>query len=273
MRIFKMNKFITIGIVGLLLVLLAMTGCNESSAPATTAAIAEPVELNVSAAASMTDALADVNEAYMQANSNVTIIANFASSGTLQKQIEQGAPADVFISAAAKQMNALQDGGLIIDNTRQDLLNNKVVLVVPGNSTLNLTDFMDLLNDDVTQIAIGDPEFVPAGTYGKQALELLGIYEQVQPKLILGSDVRQVLGYVEAGNVDAGLVYSTDAAITEGVKIVADAPAEINSKIVYPVAVIKGSEKVAAAEAYIAFLFSDEAKVIFEKYGFIVVNK
>jgi molybdate transport system substrate-binding protein len=146
------------------------------------------------------------------------------------------------------------------------------VLIVPANSTLDITDFMDLLNDDVKQIAIGDPEFVPAGTYGKQALEFLGIYAQIQDKLIFGSDVRQVLAYVEEGNVDAGIVYSTDAAITSGVRIVADAPSEINCQIVYPVAVIKASQSTDAASKYIAFLFSKEAKAIFEEYGFVVVN-
>jgi molybdate transport system substrate-binding protein len=251
-------------VVTLITSLILISGCGGSGTQVT---------LNVSAAASLTDALKAVNDLYMQQNENVTIVANFAASGTLQTQIEQGAPADVFISAAAKQMNALQTGGLIIDDTRQDLLNNKVVLVVPMNSTLNISSFMDLLNTDVKRIGIGDPEFVPAGTYGKQALEVLGIYEQLQDKLILASDVRQVLGYVEAGNVEAGIVYSTDAAITDGVKVVADAPDEVNSKIVYPVAVIKDSKNVEAAEEYISFLFSSEASDIFNKYGFSVVNK
>ena len=190
-----------------------------------------------------------------------------------QHQIEQGAPADVFFSPGVKQMDALQNGGLIINNTRQNLLNNKVVLVVPKNSTLDISDFMDLLNDDVKKIAIGDPEFVPIGTYGIQALDMFGITEQLQLKLILCSDVRQVLNYVAAGNVDAGIVFSTDAAITDSVKIAADAPDEVNSQIVYPVAVIKASRNVDAAKAYIAFLLSDEAKIIFEQYGFVVVNK
>jgi len=241
----------------------------KTSISSTPAAV---VTLDVSAAASMTDALQAVNDLYIQKNANVKITANFASSGTLQKQIEQGAPADVFISAAAKQMNALQDEGLIVDDTRQDLLNNKVVLVVPTDSNVEISDFTDLINDDVKQVAIGDPEFVPAGTYGKQALELLGIYEQVQAKLILGSDVRNVLSYVESGNVDAGIVYATDAAITDNVKIAAAAPDEINSKIVYPVAVIKGSDNVDVAVSYINFLFGDEAAVIFEEYGFSVVD-
>lgn len=242
---------------------LGITGCGA----------AEKVTLNVSAAASMTDALAAVNDLYVQENSNVTILENFASSGTLQTQIENGAPADVFISAASKQMNALEEKGLILTDTRKDLLNNKVVLIVPKKSTLTLTDFSDLLNDDVKQIALGDPEFVPAGTYGKQALDLLGIYEQVEPKLILGSDVRQVLNYVETGNVDAGIVYSTDAAISNSSKVVANAPDEINAKIVYPVAVMKASTNVKAANDYIDFLFGEGAAELFEKFGFSVVGK
>jgi molybdate transport system substrate-binding protein len=230
------------------------------------------IELNVCAGVGLADAINEINSLYMQENKNITIIANFAASGTLQKQIEQGAPEDVFISAAAKQMDALQDGGLIIDDTRHDLLNNTIVLVVPNNSTLDITDFLDLLNEDVVKVAIGDPEFVPAGTYGKQALEVLGIYEQVQSKLILGSDVRQVLGYVEAGNVDAGIVYATDAAITDNVKIAAEAPDEVNRQIVFVVAAIKSCENVEAAKAYIDFLFGDKASAIFEKYGFSMVN-
>jgi molybdate transport system substrate-binding protein len=259
----KSNHSLIAHFVILLLALPVISGCSKPA----------PVELNVSAALSLTDALQEVNDLYMQENENVTIVANFASSGTLQQQIQEGAPVDVFISAAAKQMNTLQDGGLIINETRQDLLNNKVVLVVPTDSTLNIADFTDLLNEDVKQVAIGDPESVPAGTYGKQALDLLGIYEQVQPKLILCSDVRQVLSYVEAGNVDAGIVFATDAAITDKVKIVADAPAEVNNKIVYPVAVIKASEQVEVAKAYISFLLSSDAKDVFEKYGFSLVNK
>jgi molybdate transport system substrate-binding protein len=247
----------------LLIALLAMSGC---SGPA-------PVELNVSAAASLTDALTAINTLYMQEHSNVTIVANFASSGILQQQIEQGAPADVFISAAAKQMDTLQNGGLIINDTRQDLLNNKIVLVVPKNSTLDISNFMDLLNDNVKHIAIGDPEFVPSGIYGKLAFEAFGIYGQIQAKLILQIDTPHVIGIIESGNVEAGIVFSTDAAITDRVKIAANAPDEVNSKIVYPVAVIKASRNVDTAKAYIAFLLSDEAKIIFEQYGFVVVNK
>jgi molybdate transport system substrate-binding protein len=262
MHIFKKNNFITIGLVGLLLVILVVSGCSKPAA----------VELNVSAAASLTDVLTAINNLYMEKNDYVTIVANFASSGILQQQIEQGAPADVFISAAAKQMDALQKGGLIINDTRQDLLKNKIVLVVPSDSTLTISGFMGLLNDDVKHIAIGDPEFVPSGIYGKQAFEILGIYEQIQAKLVLQIDTPHVLGFVESGSVEAGIVYSTDAALTDKIKIVANAPDEVNSKIVYPVAVIKASKSIDAAKAYIAFLLSDEAKAIFEKYGFSMVK-
>ena len=139
------------------------------------------------------------------------VTPNFASSGTLQKQIEQGAPADVFISAAAGQMDALQKQDLLLDDTRKDLLNNRVVLVVPGDSTIGLASFKDLTADRVKKIALGDPKSVPAGTYGQQAFDELGISAQIQSKLVLASDVRQVLSYVESGSVDAGVVYSTDA--------------------------------------------------------------
>ncbi len=261
MKIFKKCNFITIGLISVLLAILVMTGCSKPT----------PVELNVSAAASLTDVLQTINALYMQEHSNITIVANYASSGILQKQIEQGAPVDIFISAAAKQMDALQNGGLILNETRQDLLNNKVVLVVPSDSTLEISNFTDLLNDDVKHIAIGDPEFVPSGIYGKQVFEVLGIYEQIQAKLILQIDTPHVIGVIETGNVEAGIVYSTDAAIRAKIKIVANAPDEVNSKIVYPMAVIKASTNVEAAKDYLNFLISDEAKAIFEQYGFVVV--
>jgi molybdate transport system substrate-binding protein len=258
----------------------------QTSAPATTTTAlvstapaasittpAESVTLNISAAASLTDALKAVNSLYTKEKTNVTITPNFASSGTLQKQIEQGAPADVFISAASAQMDTLQKGNLIVNETRQNLLNNKVVLVVPDDSTLALASFKDLTGDSVKKIAIGDPKSVPAGTYAQQAFDLLGITAQLQSKLVIGSDVRGVLAYVESGNVDAGIVYSTDSLISSKVKVVASAPDEINAKIVYPVAVIAATRVKSAAQDYINFLFTPQVKEVFEKYGFSVVSK
>jgi len=243
--------------------LFGLAGCSEKT----------PVTLNISAAASLTDALNQINTLYTKENSNITITPNFASSGTLQKQIEQGASCDVFISAAATQMDNLEKGSLILTSSRKNLLNNKVVLVVPADSTLGLTSFNDLTKDIVKKIAIGDPKSVPAGTYGQQAFDKLGITELVQSKLILSSDVRQVLNYVESGDVDAGIVYSTDAVVSSKVTVVASAPTEINAKIIYPVAVIKASQNNGAAQDYIDFLFSTKAKEIFEKFGFTTISK
>jgi len=263
MHIFKKNSLITIGLAGLLLAIITVSGC---SAPT-------PEELNVSAAASLTDVLKEINTLYTQENSNVTITPNFASSGTLQQQIEQGAPVDVFLSAAAKQMDNLQKEELILNDTRQNLVNNTLVLIVPIDSALGITSLNDLAADKVKQIAICDPKSSPAGTYAQQAFDELGISAKVGPKEVLGSDVRQVLTYVETGNVQAGLVYSTDALISTKVKVVASAPADVNAKIIYPVAILKASKNVDAAKAYVVFLFSDKAKTIFEKYGFTMVNR
>jgi len=260
----KRNILVTVSIILIMLALsVGPVGCTDKT----------PVTLNVSAAASLTDALKEVNSLFTQKNTNVTITPNFASSGTLQKQIEQGAPVDVFISAAAVQMDTLEKGNLIVTESRKNLLNNRVVLIIPNDSTLSITSFTDLTNDRVKKIAIGDPKSVPAGTYGKQAIDLLGITAQIESKLVLGSDVRQVLSYVETGNVDAGIVYSTDTVVSTKVKIAANAPDEINAKIVYPVAVIKASQNTDAAQDYVDFLFTKEAKVIFEKYGFSMASK
>jgi len=259
----RMKIFIAASTVLITTFFIALTGCAEKTA----------AKLNLSAASSLTDALKEVNTLYTQKNTNLIITPNFASSGTLQKQIEQGAPADVFISAAASQMDALEKQVLIVTDSRNNLLNNKVVLVVPDDSTLGITSFQDLTEDSVKKIGIGDPKSVPAGTYGQQAFDQLGITARIQSKLALGSDVRQVLSYVESGDVDAGIVYLTDAKTSSRVKVVANAPADINTKVVYPVAVIKSSKNQDAAKKYIDFLFSDQAKTVFEKYGFTPLGK
>ncbi len=260
-----MKKIALLTLVALLFagLMAGLIGCSEKK---------EAVELNVSAAASLTDVLKDINDLYTKKHPNVTITPNFAASGTLQTQIQQGAPCDVFISAGAKQMDALQSGGLILDDTRKDLLNNKIVLIVPNNSTLGLTKFEDLTNSNVKIIAIGDPKSVPAGTYGKTALEKLGIYSQVESKFNKASDVRQVLTWAENGEADAGIVYSTDAKISDKVKVVDEDPTDVSKTIVYPVAVIKASENPDAAQKYVDFLSSDQAKAVFEDYGFVMAE-
>lgn len=282
-----LTKIVPLMLVGLILI-ISLCGCSQSTSTtaststpttptavitSTTATQGPAVELNVAAAASLTDVLKTLDDIYMKKNPNIKIVANFASSGTLQKQIEQGAPADIFFSAGASQMNTLQKEALIVNETRQDLLNNKVVLVVPLNGTLSIFSFKDLTVPNVTKIAIGDPGSVPAGSYAMTAFDTLGITASVKSKLILCSDVRQVLTYVQNGDVDAGVVYSTDAATTDKVKVVANAPDSVNAQIVYPIAVVKASKNADAAKAYVAFLASSEAKAIFEQYGFVVVKK
>ena len=234
---------------------------------------AQKTEINVSAAASLTDVIKEINTIYMQKNPGVTVTANFASSGTLQKQIENGAPTDIFISAAAAQMDALQKGKLIKEETRHNLLINKVVLIVPNGNPLNISDFKDLTSEKVAKIAIGDPKSVPAGMYAQQALDKSGISDAVKSRLVLGGDVRQVLTYVESGNVDAGVVFLTDARTSAKVKVVADAPDEVNASVVYPVAVVSYSKNVNATLAYENFLLGNEARVVFEKYGFTMAAK
>lgn len=252
-------------VLALLLVLATVAGCAPKAAPP---APQPSVSLTVSAASSLTDALKQVDSLYMKENPNVTVTANFGGSGALQKQIENGAPVDLFLSAAAQQMDALQKEQLLLDGTRKDLLGNKVVLVVPEDSTLGLTDFKDLAGASVKKVAIGEPKSVPCGMYAEEVFTADGIAAQVKSKLVEGSDVRMVLSYVESGNVDAGVVFQTDANTSTKVKVVAQAPDAINATVVYPVAIIKASKNAAAAQAYENFLSGSEAQAIFEKAGF-----
>jgi molybdate transport system substrate-binding protein len=234
--------------------------------------ILPPVTLNISAASSLANALKAIDTAYTQANPNVTIVLNTAASGTLQLQIENGAPADIFLSAAAANMEALQKENLIVNTSRKNLLDNTLVLVVPTGSTLGLTGISDLATSKVSKIAVGDPASVPAGTYANLAFTELGILAQVQSKLILCANVTQVLTTVASGNVDAGLVYSTDALSSNQVKVVAQAPADINAQIVYPEAVLSTSKNQTAAQAYLSYLSGSSAVALFIQYGFTMAG-
>jgi molybdate transport system substrate-binding protein len=253
----------------------AATSAAPPAVPATSASAATGAgtNLNISAASSLTDAIKELDSFYVKSNTNITLTPNFAGSGTLQKQIEQGAPADVFISAAASQMDALQKENLILTETRKNLLNNTLVLVVPNDSTLAITGLKDLAGDSIKKIAIADPKSVPAGMYAQQAFDKLGITAQLQYKLVLGADVRGVLNYVESGNVDAGLVYLTDAKASSKLKIAASAPDDINARIVYPVAVVAACKIPETAKNYVNFLFSTQAKTVFLKWGFTLVSQ
>ena len=165
-------------------------------------------------------------------------------------------------------MDALQEKGLLVKETRRNILTNRLVLVVPSNSTLGLTSFQQLTDSRVKKIAVGEPRSVPAGQYAEELFKNLGTLEQLKPKFVYGNSVRNVLGSVESGNADAGVVYRTDALISDKVKQVATAPDNLHSPIVYPIAVIGASRSVNAAKTYVQFLTTDVAKSVFTKYGF-----
>lgn len=226
------------------------------------------VPLTISVAASLQDSIAEVEAAYKR-DHQVEFRNNFGASGTLAREIEEGAPVDAFISAGAKPMDQLESEGLLAGGSRAALLRNSLVLIAPAGS--GLKGFEELTAKQVRTIALGDPASVPAGQYGKQTLEALHLYAGVQSKIVLGKDVRQVLTYVETGDADAGLVYATDAAISHRVKVVAIAPENSHDPIVYPVAEVKRSSNESAKRAvkdFLAFLRSPAAKAIFERHGF-----
>ena len=225
--------------------------------------------LLISAAASLKEALEEIKPLYQQSKPNVNINYNFGSSGALQQQIEQGAPADIFISAAKKQVDALEQKGLLVPGTRNIIAKNRLVLVVPKN-VVGITSFYSLKDAKVKKIAIGEPRSVPAGQYAQQVLEKLKIWSEIKSKLVFANNVRQVLASVESGNADAGLVYITDAKISDKVKVVVTADEKYHSPIIYPLAVVKRSKNIDAAKEFSQFLSSNQAKSVFKKYGFIL---
>jgi molybdate transport system substrate-binding protein len=229
--------------------------------------VEEPIELNVLAAASMTETLTSLGDKYQRENSNVKINFNFGSSGALQTQIEEGAPADIFISAGETQMDALEKKNLIVSDTRKDLLGNDVVLIVPQNSKLDIKTFKDVAKNYVKTVAVGG-ENVPVGQYTQQIFEYYKIWDKVKAKASLGEDVKQVLSWVESGDADCGIVYKTDAFTTDKVTVAAAALSETHKPVLYPEAVIAASGNQDAAKAFLAYLSGAEAKSIFEASGF-----
>lgn len=245
----------------LITIIFGTAGCADS----------REVTLNVSAGAGLIDALTEINQLYMQQNLNVTILSTFAAAGDLRVQIENGAPADIFFSPSGGHMDTLEEQMLLEPGTRRNIVRNSLVLITPAENELSLTSFTDLMDMKVERIAMGDPRFVPSGTYGLQTLQLLGIsYTALQPKLILANNVRQVLSYVESRNVDAGIVYATDALASDSVKVISEAPDAINETIIFPAAVIATSSNIEEAIKYLEYLSGAEAGAVFEKYGYTV---
>lgn len=226
-----------------------------------------PAEITVSAAASLKDALTAIQGLYESKKPGSKLVLNFGSSGTLQQQIEHGAPVDLFISAGKSQMDALAAERLLVQGSRVNILGNELVLIV-GKDNNSIKSFTDLNKPEVKYIGIGQPDSVPAGKYAKETLTALNLWDGLQSKLVEAKDVRQVLTYVENGDAEAGLVYKSDTMVSDRVKIAAVAPANLHKPIVYPAAVIKASKNAASAQELLKFLKSKEAQQVFLKYGF-----
>ena len=227
-----------------------------------------PNTMLVSAAASLTEAMQEIGTAYTRSHPSIRVQFNFAASGALQQQIEQGAPVDVFASASAKEMDALQSKGLLGGDSRTEFAGNRLVCVAPVGSKLK--DWKDLAGASVKHVAISDPAFVPSGRYGKQTLERKALWNAVKPKAVLGENVRQTLSYVANGDAEAGIVFSTDLMIVKNrVKLVKEAvPGVDHDPIVYPVSVLRDAPNPAAARNFVKFLLSKEAQAILKRHGF-----
>ncbi len=227
-------------------------------------------EIIVSAAVSLTDALKEIGKAYESKSKN-RVRFNFGASPELARQIDEGAPVDLFFSADLEKMDILVKKGRIDPATRRNLLSNQLVLVVPSDSKLTVRSPKDLLRPEIKRIALAQPETVPVGIYSRRYLESEGLWERAASKIVPVLDVRATLAAVESGNVDAGFVYKTDAAISKKVKVVYEVAMDKGPKILYPVAVIRESKRKETARDFLQFVYGKSGKSTFEKYGFVVL--
>ncbi|MFH0786220.1 MAG: molybdate ABC transporter substrate-binding protein [Pseudomonadota bacterium] len=226
-------------------------------------------EITVSAAISLRDAFTELGKSFEVRHQGARVLFNFGASGNLVHQIMAGAPVEVFASAGLKEMDDLEQKGFTSPGTRVNFAGNTVVLAVPIGSTSRLEAFSDLTRKEVKKIAIGNPRTVPAGRYAEQVLKKLNLWEPLKEKLILAENVRQVLDYVARGEVDAGLVYATDALTrAKDLKKILPAPEGSHQPVVYPIAVVKGGKNQGLARAFIAWVISAEGKRFLERYGF-----
>lgn len=252
--------------VGLLSSLL-LSACTGALLPSP-GPPAVPVTLTVSAAASLQDALEAITPRFSEAHPDIVAEYNFGASGALQRQIEQGAPADVFFSAAARQMDILEEKDLILSETRQAIVTNRLVLIGPAASQLQLSDIAQLKTIRFDRLAVGEFRSVPAGQYAQQVFEKLNLLEPLETKFVFGKTVRSVLGAVESGSAEFGIVYATDAALSTRVTVMAVAPEDAHTPIVYPIAVVRSSPVLGAAQTFINFLTTKSAQATFSEFGF-----
>jgi len=245
--------------------MFVLTGCKEKTIEQPPK---EQVTILIAAASSLEYSLSkELIPLFEKENPGIKVEGSYDSSGKLQTQIEEGMDADLFMSASTKQMHSLEEKNLINTDSVVELLENKIVLITSADNKDKLTKFEDILN--AKTVALGDPESVPIGQYAREALTTLGFWEEIKAKASFGTNVTEVLNWVAEGSADAGIVYSTDAATTDKVMVIGEAPeGSLAKKVIYPVGVVSSSTKKEAASKFIEFLKSDEAMRIFETYGF-----
>ncbi|RDW15412.1 molybdate ABC transporter substrate-binding protein [Oceanobacillus chungangensis] len=253
-------------LLSMVILILFVAGCGQASGSSN---VTEETELTISAAASMMASLNEITEVFEEENPDIKITYNFGGSGTLRKQIEQGAPIDLFFSASKKDYQLLEEGGFVNDGSA--IFRNKLVFLQQEDGTMKSLE--DFINSD-GKIAIGTPEAVPAGTYAEQALEKLGVWEQLQGRIVFTKDVRQVLNAVKEGGVDLGLVYSSDLYGEENVEIAWEVDHSLHEKIEYFVASLKNDQKqeddvkAEAVERFYQYVQKEDSMKVFAKYGF-----
>jgi len=225
--------------------------------------------INVFAAASLTDSLKEIAAAYEKQTGDKAVF-NFGSSSFLARQIEEGAPVDIFFSADEAKMDGLEKNGLILKNTRKSRLSNSLVIVIAVEKGAAIATPKDLATDKVKRLAVAEPRTVPAGIYAKEYLQKQNLWPAVEARVVPTENVRAALAAVEAGNAEAGIVYKTDAAASKKVKVVYEVPASDSPAIRYPMAVVKEAKELEAAKRFLKHLDSEEAGRVFEKFGFIV---
>lgn len=266
-----MQKHFTFIITLLLLLMFAVACSNQQNTDQSSnlkeTESKESVELTISAAASLKDAMEIIQSTYQEEHPEVTLKFNFGGSGSLQQQISHGAPVDLFFSAAEDKFDVLVEDDSITKEDGVDLLGNLLVLVVPKENQ-SIKGFEDLAKAEIDKISIGTPETVPAGKYAKESLKKTDLWKDVESKVVYAKDVRQVLSYVETGNVAAGIVYKTDAMVSDKVNIVATADPETHTPIIYPVGIIKDSKNYEEAKDFYSYLQNNDALKVFQEYGF-----
>jgi molybdate transport system substrate-binding protein len=257
------NDNVRFGLALALLAAFALPGCGQGGRSAG-AATAE-----LFGAASTSDALDQIQAGFEQTE-GVRVRTNYAASSTLAHQIENGAGADVFLSANVQWVDHLESKGLVA--RRRDLLGNRLVVVVPSDSQARIAGLKDLLDRRIERLALADPDAVPAGIYAKQALVKTGLWEGVRKKVVAGADVRRALSFVETGNAQAGIVYATDAALSDSVKVALEIDPSLTGPVRYPLVLLRGAAHRPAAVSLFNYLGGPEAAAVFRKYGFTVLE-